>query len=811
MHAIYLLEEIMTNIQKSLFAAYRTASSLAVLSAHRLLGQPKPRYEGSLRMKGLAAPVEILRDKWGVPHIYAHSTPDLLFAQGFVHAQERLWQMDFNRRLVAGRLSEILGPVSIPLDRWMRTLTMRRVAESEVELLEGESRLLAERYAQGVNACMQSQPLPLEFRLLKCTPELWTPADSLAWVKMMCWTLCVNWEAEILRARLIDRLGPETAASLEPVLPPEWVRVIPPGVDYSCIGGTALDRAASARQFTGPGSRQGVGSNNWVLSGSRTRTGMPILANDMHLGMNAPAIWIENHLVSDDLHVTGVTFPGLPLVIAGHNEQLAWGFTNGFPDVQDLYIEHLRRTPEGRTEYEFRGEWLEADVTHEQIRVKDTDPVVEEVIVTRHGPIINSLIESEGMDSPLALRWTALEKANTFQTLLDMNRAASCDAFRDALRGWFYPTQNVVYADRQGNIGYSFPGNIPIRAKGNGAMPSPGWTGEYEWTGYIPYEELPHMSNPAPGYIASANNRVVDEGYPYWVSPDYCTSSRARRIVELIEEKGVLDVKDIQVMHMDQVSILARETMRFVGKIASNDPELAPVFRLYQNWDGTLSRDSSLGTIFEVFTRYLIVKITTPKLGDLAPRFAGRGPTPILAEGSVFGEHSQEWLLVTLSDPDSPWWHLDDGRGRVDLIHAAMQETIAHLKKNFGPNIEDWTWGRAHSLTFGHTLGGVKPLHRIFNRGPFPIGGDGNTIWASGSNVMNPNDHRIIGPPFRFIADLSDWNKSLGILVPGQSGHPASEHYDDNIEGWFKGEYHPMLFDRKLVMTQTKSSLRLKP
>jgi penicillin G amidase len=801
----------MAKIKKSRDAVYQTASSLAVLARHQLLHHPKPRYKGSLRMKELSAPVEILRDKWGVPHIYARNTPDLIFAQGFIHAQERLWQMEFNRRLVAGRLSEILGPVSIPLDRWMRTLTMRRVAESEVDLLDGESRLLAGRYTQGVNACIQSEPLPLEFQLLKFKPEPWMPADLLSWAKMMCWYLSVNWEAEILRARLIERLGAEMAASLEPVLPPEWSRVVPPGIDYSCIDSSVLDRVAQSRQFTGPGSRQGIGSNNWVLSGSRTTTGMPILANDMHLGMGAPAIWFENHLISDNLHVTGVSFPGLPLVIAGHNEQLAWGFTNGFPDVQDLYMEHLRQTPEGQTEYEFRGEWLKADVKREEIKVKGTDPVVENVIVTHHGPIINSLIEGEGIESALSLRWNALDKTNTFHTLLDMNRASSCDTFREALRGWLHPTQNVVYADRQGNIGYSFPGNIPIRAKGNGAVPAPGWTGEYEWTGYIPYEQLPHLFNPKPGYIASANNRVVNEDYPHWVSPDYCTSSRARRIVELIEEKGVLDVEDIKAMHMDQVSILARETMRFIGEIESDDPELASIFRSFQSWDGTLSPASPQGTIYEVFTRYLIVKITTPKLGDLAPRFVGKGPTPILAEGSIFGEHSMEWLLVTLSDPNSPWWDPGDGRGRAELIHEAMRETIVHLKKNHGPNIADWTWGKAHSLTFGHTLGRVKPLNRIFNRGPFPIGGDGNTIWASGSNVINPNDHRMIGPPFRFIADLSDWNRSLGILVPGQSGHPASEHYDDNIEGFFKGEYHPMLFDREQVTLHAKSKLKMEP
>ena len=801
----------MATLKKSIAAAYRTASSLAALASQRLLRQPRPRYTGKLLNKGLSAPVEVLRDRWGVPHIYAKTTPDLVFAQGFVHAQERLWQMDFNRRLVAGRLSEILGPVSMQMDRWMRTLTMRRVAESEVGLLEGESRLLAEAYVAGVNACIQSEPLPLEFRLLDYRPEPWTIADSLSWVKMMCWSLCVNWETEILRARLIARLGAEMAASLEPSVPPEWVRVVPPGVDYSCIGNAALQRAAQSRRFTGPGSRQGIGSNNWVLAGSHTDTGMPILANDMHLGMSAPAIWYENHLSSDDLHVTGVSFPGLPLVIAGHNEQVAWGFTNGFSDVQDLYIEHLRRTPDGRVEYEFRGEWLEADVKREEIQVRDAGPVVEEVIVTRHGPIINSLVPGEEMELPLALRWTALDRTNALPTLIKMNRAASSEDFRETLRGWDCPTQNTVYADRRGNIGYSYPGNIPIRAKGNGAVPVPGWTGEYEWTGYIPFEELPHLFNPAPGYIASANNRVVDDGYPYWVSPDFCTSGRARRIVEEIERQGILSVEHIKRMQMDQVSILARETMRHLEAVEPDDPELASLSQLFQNWDGELPADDPRPSIYEVYTRILIVTLTTPKLGDLAPRYAGKGPTPVLAEGSFFGEHSREWLLAVLSDPHSPWWDTGDGRSRNELINKAMRETIAHLKKFGGPNVEDWTWGKLHSLVFGHTLGGVKPLNRIFNRGPYPLGGDGDTIWASGSNYVNPDDHRIIGPPFRFIADLSDWNRSLGLLVPGQSGHPSSPHYDDNIPGLFRGEYHPMLFDREQVMTAVTSQLLLEP
>ncbi|HTP01215.1 MAG TPA: penicillin acylase family protein, partial [Anaerolineales bacterium] len=642
-------------------------------------------------------------------------------------------------------------------------------------------------------------------------PEPWAPADSLAWPKMMCWNLCVNWETEILRARLIARLGAEVAASLEPDVPQEWVRVVPPGVDYSCIGSSALQHAAIAQRFTGPNGQDGIGSNNWVLSGRRTTTRMPILANDMHLGMTAPAVWYENHLSGGDLHVTGVSFPGVPLVVAGHNEQLAWGYTNGFPDVQDLYMERLRRTPEGRTEYEFQNQWFEAQVIREEIQVKGSQPVVEEVVVTRHGPIINSLVEGEEAESPLAMRWTALDNTQTVGTLLQMNRAASCEAFREALRSWTVPTQNVVYADRQGHIGYSFPGHIPIRAKGNGAVPVPGWSGEYEWLGYVPYEELPHMFDPASGYIASANNRVVDSGYPYWVSPDFCVSGRASRIVQKIKERDTFSMDDVAAMQMEQVSIVARKIMHSLQDVHARDQGLEEVLRLFRDWDGHISATGPHSAIYEVFTHQLILNITTPRLGDLAVRYAGKGPNPVLAWGTMFTEHAREWLMMTLSDPESPWWEADDGRTRADLICEAMSETVAILKKSCGPAIGDWAWGTIHTLTLGHPLGAVKPLDRIFNRGPYAIGGDGDTIWATGSSRFDLGEREIIGPPSRFIADLSDWNNSKGILVPGQSGHPASPHYDDNIAGHFNGEYHPMLFDRERVLSETASRLVLGP
>jgi len=466
--------------QSAIAVALGAVAGLVGAGYYWLVRRPLPQTKGTLRLPGLRAPVEIIRDRWGVPHIYAANTHDLMFAQGFAHAQDRLWQMDFQRRLVAGRLSEVLGQVSVPLDRWMRILGMRRVAEQGVNLLDGSLCAEVEAYVAGVNARIAQGRLPIEFTLLRYRPEPWTLADSLSWPKMMSWTLSVNWEAELLRAQLIARLGPERAAELEPDHLGEWPRVIPPGAEYAytvlgtaalgeaALGEAAQKRADAARPFTGPAASGGLGSNNWVLAGSRTTTGKPLLANDMHLGMGLPCIWYENHLVGGGLNLGGITVPGVPGIVDGHNDHVAWGFTNGFPDVQDLYIERLRRTQDGRPQYEYNGEWLDAQVIREDIGVKGGQSVTEQVVITRHGPLINALSPDFAGEQPLALRWTSLEPDQMMRALHGMNRARNCVEFREALRHWAAPTQNTVYADTDGNIAYSFPGKVPVRAQGDG-------------------------------------------------------------------------------------------------------------------------------------------------------------------------------------------------------------------------------------------------------------------------------------------------------------------------------------------------------
>jgi len=548
-----------------------------------------------------------------------------------------------------------------------------------------------------------------------------------------------------------------------------------------------------------------------VISGSRTESGHPLLANDMHLGITMPAIWYVNHLVGGDLNVTGVSLPGVPLVIAGHNLHVAWGFTDGFTDVQDLYIEHIRRTEQGEVQYEFRGEWLKAEVVQEQIKVKGGEPVTQEVVITQHGPVINGLAPEYIGEQPLALRWTALETDEMMTSLIKMNLSKDCSSFREALRGWSVPSQNMVYADTQGNIGYSLPGKLPIRAKGDGRLPVSGWTGEYEWEGYVPFEELPHLYNPPQGYIATANNRVVGDDYPHWIGYDCCCGNRAERIVELINRQPKINVGYIRFMQMDQVSKSAQRINRVFDTLQSEDPTLKSVIMLMREWDGSLAPDSSQAAVYEVFTTKLMSHLLSEKLGDLTVRYAGKGAVPILQETSLHGERSREWLESILSNPNSHWFDLGDGTSRDDQILVALRESVEFLKTEYGYDLHTWQWGKLHQITFGHNLGSVKPLDKFFNRGPYPLGGDFDTIWAAGATRYDLSHDLIVGPPFRFIADLQDWNRSLGMLVPGQSGHPMSPHYADNIQGWLKGEYHPMPFDREAVLKEKDVTLVIIP
>lgn len=778
--------------------------------------RPWPQISGTLKVPGLRAPVTVVRDRWGVPHIYASNLHDLLFAQGYVHAQDRFWQMEFWRRLGSGRLSEVLGKSALPTDRFVRTVGWHRAAAQDWEQVDPETRAALKAYAEGVNAYISTHKgrLGLEFTLLglmgrNVEPEPWEPVHTVAWGKVMAWDLGGNMSAELVRAGLIARLGAGAVADLMPAPPPDRPVIVPHPLTQATL--QSVPEAVFTTHFLGEGA--GLGSNNWVVAGSRTETGMPLLANDPHLGIQMPSIWYEVGLHCEPkgpdcpLNVVGASFLGCPGVIIGHNDRIAWGVTNVNPDVQDLFIEKVN--PENPNQYEYQGRWEEMQIIREEIRVAgEEEPVVVFARITRHGPIINDIVGGEEEDwsygwQPLALSWTALQPGTVIRSILLLNKAQNWEEFREALSYWDVPSQNFVYADVEGNIGYQMPGRIPIRARGDGSLPVPGWTGEYDWVGTIPFDDLPRAFNPPEGYIVTANNAVVGPDFPYLLTVDWSdrTALRAQRIVERIEQLTPISIDDMKAIQGDNLSVWTRGVMPYVlGALADHhDPRPAELLRA---WDMQATRDSAAAALFESFRLHLLERTFRDEVGD-----------SLLRQARPYLLYALESLLA---DPHSPWF---DHRAtspvetRDEIVRQAMDDAVKELTERLGRDMGKWRWGDLHTATFkNQALGqsGIGWVERIFNRGPFATDGTVGTVNNTAYSLNAPYAVRTV-PSYRQIVDAGDWSRSLSIHTTGQSGHPFHRHYDDMIEPWRNIQYHPMLWSRAEVEAQAEGVLRLVP
>ncbi|HHJ06877.1 MAG TPA: penicillin acylase family protein, partial [Anaerolineae bacterium] len=492
---------------------------VAGLLAFAYLRSSLPKTSGTVKAAGLDGQLEIVRDKDGVPHIFAATDHDAFFALGYVHAQDRMWQMEFQRRIGAGRLSEILGDATLDTDKFLRTLGTYRAAKSAWPGLSQTSKDALQAYADGVNAWIdEGHVLPPEFLILGVKPEPWTVYDSIVWTKMMAWDLGGNYDMELLRVKLTQALGPERAAQLLPAYPKDGTTILN-AAEISANTSDTLLNIDTQLQTLFHLRGVDVGSNNWVVSGKLTESGLPLLANDPHLGARIPSIWYLAEIQGEKIHVIGPTFPGMPIFPIGHNEHIAWGVTNVGPDVQDLYVEQVN--PKNLNQYKADGKWVDMDIVEEPIYVKgQDDPILWAARSTRHGPLISDVSGSAPM--PLAMRWPSLDPNDTtVDSFLNLNYAADWQEFTKALSLYVAPSQNFVYADKEGNIGYYAPGHIPIRSKGQGLAPVPGWNDEYQWKGWIPFEDLPHAYNPEKGYIATANNKVVPDEYPYFISAEW--------------------------------------------------------------------------------------------------------------------------------------------------------------------------------------------------------------------------------------------------------------------------------------------------
>jgi penicillin amidase len=780
--------------------------------------RPLPQLDGRMALGGLRRPVEVLRDRWGVPHLYAENVEDVLFAQGFVHAQDRLWQMELNRRVGHGRLSEVFGERAFSTDRLLRILGFGRAARENWDATDGETRAAMQAYARGVNAFIAGNPgkWGLEFTILGIKPESWSPVDSLVWSKMMAWGLSTNWDSELINAALVEKLGPERAARLHAEYPKGNPFVLP-GHTLGPLAEKILTQLKELQSLPGIHGLYGM-SNNWAVDGHKSATGKPLLSSDPHLGLSIPSMWYENHLISPEAEVTGVSLPGVPGIVIGHNREVAWGFTAALPDTQDLYIE--KRNPQNPLEFEHDGKWEAARVVREEIRIKGEAPRTVDVVMTRHGPLIDELpplANRKNAEYGISLRWSGHDIGYTHRAALKMDGARSSDEFVAALADWSAPSMNVVWADRAGNIGYHLTGQIPIRKKGVGASPVPGWNDDYQWTSFIPPGEMPSCKNPEQHFLASANNRIAGDQHPHFLGAETQNGFRARRITEMLTAKDKLSADDFARMHVDlycapakpmcTLLLQLRDEIMADGALAGLQSDAMRAFDELARWDFVLGAESVAGTIYEITQHFALRRLFGPHLGELTEPFLGVGCHPVIAP-ITFGFMDRSFLVgqEMLIDDEKDWFK---DTTRVGILAGGMADGLSWLRRNHG---DDWRWGQLHSAGFHHPLGAQKPLDKLFNRGPFPYGGDTNTVWQAAFVPKLP-----ISPAggftasWRMICDLGDWDASRAVHTTGQSGHAASPHYDDMIWMWLRGQYHPMLWSRERVEAHTRHRLTLNP
>ncbi len=756
-----------------------------------------PQTSGELRVSGVSAPVTIIRDNDGVAHITGATETDAAFGLGFVHAQDRLWQLEVQRRIGYGRLSEIFGAATLNTDRFLRTLGVARAARSAYEQLDAETIAILDAYAAGVNAFLATNPtLPPEFLILGVQPEPWQPIDSLIWAKMMAWDLGGNWSDEVLRSLLIAQIGPQDADLLLPAYTADGPLILPRAAlsqpPAPAAASLAAIQPATAQAMlelwqhvhltTGLGNRL-AGSNNWVIGGARTASGKPLLVNDPHLSSRIPSIWYLAHVQGGAINAIGATFPGLPAVVIGHNGQIAWGVTNTGPDVQDLYVERI----DAQNFVEYNGTREPVTLISESIKVKNEEPVTLTVRVTRHGPIISDV--TDGTGETLAFRWTVLDGEDaTIRAFLNINRARNWAEFTAALRDFKAPMQNFVYADVAGNIGYYAPGALPIRRNGDGRLPVPGWTDEYEWVGYVPFEELPHVYNPPQGYIATANNQVTGDDYPYLLSTSWAAPYRAQRIIELIEQGNQLTVADMRAMLGDVVSAQARDLLPVMRAVTPAGPREAAALELLRSWDGAMHGDSAAAAVYQGYYFAAIEAIFADELRDLfADQYQSERDFPAMALRAVLLDGHSEWC--------------DDGttlavtEDCATTLARALTQGLEAMADAQGQNDPArWRWDRVHQVVFPHNpFSQVGLLRGIFER-RIPNGGDNFTVNVGPVRITEPYLQYNV-PSYRQIIDLGDLNGSQFMHTTGQSGNLLSSRYSDYLERWQRVEDVPMRFD----------------
>ena len=732
-------------------------------------------------------------DRYGVPHIYAEKIPDLYFALGYIHARDRLFQMDFYRRAAEGKLSEVFGKDLLDADLYLRTLGFHRTAKVQIENLPPELLEMVEAYSDGVNAWIAENPLPIEFIILGYKPDQWMPEDSQAMGNLISFQLA-SWayQNELLNYLLIQKLGEERAKTFLPQIPEEAISVIAFLGETKSAPGVMSN---SSRRFLDRFIFTSWASNNWVISGKRTETGKPILAEDSHeSGPELPTQWHVSHLVGKEFDCAGAMFPGAPIFIFGHNRSIAWGVTNFTLDNQDIYLEKMN--PENPNEVMYNGKWVAMETVIEKIHYKDEGGMGEKTLaihLTPHGPIIND-IEPDIGSSPASLRHVGAEPWPILEGFYRLNTAQNWDEFLSALSIYAAGPQHFVYADIEGNIGYVGAGKCPERKGGGGEVPSPGWDGSHEWTGYYPFEMTPKLLNPERGYIGTANNppALGDSTIPlgnYYEAP-----WRAIRIEELLTEKEKLSVSDVMKMHLDVHSPLAERIVPIIlATMDGNvDDEIAPALSLLSGWDFSCDRGSGGAAVFNIFFNRILENTFRDEMGEeLFVRFMN---DKAIAENTMY-------RLIAKED-GSPFFDDVTTQDKVedftDISEKSLRETVKYLEGECGGNPERWAWGKVHKIEFSHVFGEISFLRPFFNYGPFPFGGSDQTLNRGGFNKNKPYKVDITAS-IRYIVDFSDFDNSLIVLSSGESGNLLSRHRTDMAALFLNGDYIPWYLTRDKI------------
>ena len=761
-----------------------------ILGVRGTLRRGLPQISGTLEIPGLVGAVTVTRDEEGVPHITAENAHDLFFAQGFVQAQDRLFQMDLSRRQASGRLSEVYGAQALGTDKRFRILGLRRAAEASWPLYTGESAAALKSFSDGVNAfiAMNENKLSVEFFLNGYKPEPWTPVDSLVIGKYMSHTLAGGrWENQAFRLYLLENFSEEEALELFPEntnLPDEPLIIGSLSIANVFLADTLFEPSAQ--------NTDDIGSNNWVVSGAKTASGKPLLSGDPHMALATPSVWYQMHLQGGAYDVSGVTMCGVPGIILGHNKQIAWGVTNTMPSVQDLYIEMIN--PNNPRQYLYGSEWLDLIEIPEPIRIRGGRVEDFTVLVTRHGPIISDLTRVSEDGLVYALQWTALQPSLELEAILNMDRAADWASFEKALEDFDSPMQNFVFADSSGTIAFKANGKLPIRGNGgDGLLPARGWTAEHEWVGYVPFDELPRIVNSPEGFIASANNKVIND-YPYHISHDWVQPFRQRRIVEYLVSRNDLTADDMRTLQADVLDLHAKEMLPIMIAGVESMPlteRQLQALAVLKAWDFQFTAEQAAPLLFAHWFQNTIEVIFEDRFtSEMIPLFRmGRNVMDSLLRRAHNGETSL-------------WVEAQGGFGTVLL--AALERTIAQAEKTQGKNMAAWQWGRFHQVDFTHQISNLLIMRPVFNpRGRQPSPGANTTVRFAGWNRNGLNN---TGAGWRFVFDFATPDYALHLVAPGQSGHPLSPYYHRQFDRWIAGELY-----RTYTAGFTGEVLTLKP